>query len=287
VSTYGSTTFVSRAEWGHPDPSNPGGYYLGAQRLKYLVEHHTPNQEATSYDHAVRLLHDIYDGHVYSNGWGDIGYTWLIYDRWAFEGRGFGWTGAHAPGANSISIGTAFIMDGRYRAPTARELQTFRDLAAAGIFYGYLLEEHLLTGHRDWVATSCPGEVAYAHLNDYWNKPPAPLPPLSSEDDVPEFNARPGGTFPWKVGSIDYGPWGGAAAYDYLDVLVGDIITVHPTTQAAGEVVCNLLYPSGKQTEAKMTKWGRRVQFVAEEGGFVTLLVSANGANSCRVAVRR
>lgn len=282
--------FISRANWGHPDPDNPGGYYLGVQRLKYLVQHHTPNQEPTGLQDAYAQVLSIYRQHTQANGWQDIGYTFLVWDRYVFEGRGFGQTGAHAPGANSISIGVAFIMDGRFRKPTATEELTLRELADVAIEHGYLLEQHELTGHRDWVQTECPGQMAYDHLSDYWlvspGPFPAPEPQPSEEHDVYEFDQRAGGPFPWKVDAIDYTPWGGADVWDFPDVQVGDRIVVATTVPDAGEAVVSVFYPSAKQTEAKAVRWGRPVQFVAEEPGFVSVLCSANVGGRLRVIGR-
>jgi hypothetical protein len=276
--------FVTRAQWGHPDPDRPGGYYLGVQRQPYLVEHHTPGQDPGTFDEAVAEVRQIYTTHTVGNDWQDIGYNFLIYDRWCFEGRGFGWTGAHAPGANSISLGVAFILDGRYRAPTPVEEQTFRDLAAAAKTYGYLSLNETLTGHRDWVATTCPGDVAYAQLGAFYDTPPEPS--TSTGDDVYDFEQRPGGVFQWHVGDVDYGPLGGCVAYDYPDVTVGDLIVIAPTTPDVGPVVVNVFYPSAKQTVPREVRWGQPARISAEEAGFVTVLVSANGANRARVIGR-
>jgi len=278
--------YFTRAEWGHPYPADHGGYYIGVQRLKYLVQHHTPGQDPRTLNEAFEEVQQIYSGHV-GQGWSDIGYTFLIWDSNIFEGRGFGWTGAHAPGANSISIGVAFIMDGRYRCPTEVEQDTFRELSAAAMTYGYLLQHHTLTGHRDWVATSCPGDLAYAHLDDYWHDESPTTPIITGEEpDMYDFAQRPGGIFPWDEGGINYSSWGGAVAFDFGDVKVGERIVVSSTTPEAGELVCNLIYPNGKQTPAKAARWGHPVQFVAEAAGFVTVLVSANGNGRARVVGR-
>src|SRR5215207_1217310 len=156
------TDFVSRAKWGHH-----GGYggYAMAGDVPYVVCHHTPGQEPTTYDEALEELHQVLAGHLAQN-WGNIGYTWLVWDRYAFEGRGWGRTGAHAPGANSQSIGIAFLLDGRNRAPTPTEWNTAADICHVGVSDGYLAGDFLTTGHRDWVATACPSELVYFNLGD-------------------------------------------------------------------------------------------------------------------------
>ena len=290
--------FVPRETWGHPHPDDPGGNFLGVQRLPFVVEHHTPGQMPTTYAQAVTEVRKIYVGHI-AQGWQDIGYTDLVWDEYVFEGRGFGWTGAHAPGANSTSIGVAFILDGRFRAPTDREQQTIRELCDAAITYGYLMPSFDSTGHRDWVSTTCPGDLPYAHVDDVEHPlgpPPNPQPQPTGDDDVPEFDLRPGGPFQWgtnaaPIGGVNYSDYGGAAALDHPDVHVGDTIVICPTAPpelTGGRfIVVNLLYPSGKQTVPREVPWGKTARITAEEAGQVTVLVSANGYNRARAIVGR
>lgn len=278
--------FIPRAQWGHPYPSSHGGYYVGMQRQPYLVEHHTPGQDPKTYNEAVEEMQQIYSGHV-GQGWQDIGYNFILFDKYCFEGRGFGYTGAHAPGANSISIGSAWLMDGRYRTPTPTEEQTLSDLVAAAQQYGYLSLDPTYTGHREWVSTSCPGDLIYANMPNLADAP-KPGPPTSTEDDdMPEFEQRPGGVFPWKMGAIDYSGMGGACAYDHPDVKVNDLITICPTTPDVGPIVVNVFYPNAKQTQAREVRFGQPARIASEQAGFVTVLVSANGYNKTRVIIGR
>lgn len=285
------TIFVPREEF-HPNPSRHGGYFLGVQRQPYLVQHHTPGQDPTTYNEAIEELHQIYAGHV-NNGWNDFGYNFLIWDQYIFEGRGFGWTGAHSPGANSISLGVAFIMDGRFRIPTNVEYQAFHDLADAGKTYGYLSTAFELTGHRDWVSTECPGQLCYDHLDDFWLSTTTPIPfPTNKEKSMYEFKLRPGGVFEWgtkaaPIGGINYQDFGGACAYDFHDVWIDDRIVVSTTTADAGEVVVNLIYANGKQTEARAVRWGQPMKIGAEQAGWVSVLVSANGHDKVRITGER
>jgi hypothetical protein len=285
------TEFLSRAQV-HPNPSRHGGYYLGVQRQPYLVQHHTPGQEPTTYDEAIEEYNQIYWGHV-GNGWNDFGYNFLIWDRFIMEGRGFGWTGAHAPGANSISLGVAFILDGRNRIPTPTEYQAFHDLADAADTYGYLQKKFELTGHRDWVSTSCPGDLCYAHLDDFWlheDQQPLPFPSSTKEKSMYEFNLRPGGAVKtdasgWNLNHIKYP--GGAAAYDFHDVKVGDRIVISATNPGVTDFAVNVFYPSAKQTEAKAVRFGKPVQWSAEEAGFVTVLAENWASGHIRITGER
>lgn len=153
--------FVSREEWGS---SGQGGRYIGAHS-EYAVLHHTPNQDGLGhYETALAEMYDIEAGHM-AQGWGGVGYTYVISGPYAFEGRGYGQSGAHAPGANSNSVGMAFLLDARYRAPTAEEWNTAAAVAQRGVDKSWLIPNFATTGHRDWVATECPAHHIYIDLS--------------------------------------------------------------------------------------------------------------------------
>lgn len=283
------TQFVSRETWGHPDPHNPGGGFVGMIRQPYLVEHHTPGQDPTSYAEALGELAQIYHSHTAVNGWQDIGYTFLVWDQYVFEGRGFGFTGAHAPGANAISLGVAMIMDGRFRSPTIQERTSFQWLVDTAKTHGYLSLTPKLTGHRDWVATSCPGDLAYAS-KDLLLVPesvqPIPEPTTSEEIHVYDFEARPGGVQPWKLDHIDYTDFGGAQFFDFPICAKDDIVAVTAIDPSVGDLVCSVMYPSAKQSQAMQSRWGHPARIPVEEAGFVTVMVEAKGAGKVRIVGR-
>jgi len=286
------SVFVPRSQF-HPNPDSYGGYYLGMQRQPYLVQHHTPGQAPTTLDEAYEELAQIYHSHTKVNGWGDYGYNFLIWDQYIFEGRGFGRTGAHAPGANSISIGVAFLLDGRYRIPTPTEYAAFHDLAKAAIEYGYLHATFNLTGHREWVSTNCPGDECWAHLNDFWIgwDSDIQLPPAPSHKEISmyDFELRQGlattGADGWHHEHIHYDR--GAVCYDFHDVMEKDRIVVSLREEVDRPVAVNLFYPSAKQTEAKELRFGRPVKFSSEEAGFVTLMTENDMAGKIRVTGER
>ncbi len=283
------TIFVDRATWGHPDPKHPGGNFLGVLRQPYLVEHHTPGQDPTTYDEALQELAQIYNSHVNGNGWQDIGYTFLVWDQYVFEGRGFGYSGAHAPGANSISIGVAFIMDGRFRSPTTTERQSYQWLVKTAQDSGYLSLNPTQTGHRDWVSTTCPGDLAYADLGTLLTPVPGqPTDPIvtARSPEMYEFSSRPGGIFGWHVGNVNYDGLGGAGAYDFGLCAKDDVVAVVNEAPELGTVTCSVVYPSGKQSVAGAASWGHPMKFPVEEAGFVTVLVEAKAYGRVRVVGR-
>jgi hypothetical protein len=91
--------------------------------------------------------------------WADIGYNFLVApDGTVYEGRGWGFAGAHARGKNSESIGVAFIGDGAKEMPAAAKAAVLELLRQAEERFGALRT----VGHRDVGKTACPGDSIYA-----------------------------------------------------------------------------------------------------------------------------
>lgn len=186
----------SRSAWG-ADPA----YMTWAPAFyatKKLIVHHTD----TSNDYADRAgaesqLRSIYYYHSVTQGWGDIGYNFLI-DKFGtvYEGRysrdyagsnpsgddatGRGVTGAHTQGWNSGTVGIAML--GTFTdadvTPAARQaLESLLaweasrnniDPQATQAFVnpvsGATTTTANIASHRDYAATLCPGDTFYATL---------------------------------------------------------------------------------------------------------------------------
>ena len=155
-----------------------------------IVIHHTAeNIEAIEASDAV-YLRDIYKYHAITRGWGDIGYNYIIWQRWAlYEWRAGGdyVVGGHTPGNNEWSVGIALI--GNFENIHLNRDQRTGLEDAITLFaekYGITLtsqttalnpckysldcshvETHpiiALSGHRDYNATACPGINIYTEL---------------------------------------------------------------------------------------------------------------------------
>jgi N-acetylmuramoyl-L-alanine amidase/Fibronectin type III domain len=187
---------VPRAGWG-ADPQ----YMTWAPAFyptKKLIVHHTD----TSNDYADRAgaesqIRAIYYYHSVTQGWGDIGYNFLI-DKFGnvYEGRysreyaaanpsgddvaGNGVTGAHTQGWNSGTVGIAML--GTFTSadvtPAARQAldsllaweasRNGIDPRATQPFVnpvsGATITTANIAAHRDYAATLCPGDTFYATL---------------------------------------------------------------------------------------------------------------------------
>jgi uncharacterized protein with LGFP repeats len=189
-------TVVSRAGWG-ADPA----YMTWAPQFyatKKLVVHHTDTSDSyTDTAGAEAQIRSIYYYHSVTQGWGDIGYNFLI-DKFGtiYEGRysrdyaganptcddasGLGVTGAHTSGWNSGTVGVALLgtLTTHDATPAARDAlerllaweasRNGIDPQATQTFVnpvsGASITTPNIAGHRDYLATACPGDAFYPTL---------------------------------------------------------------------------------------------------------------------------
>ncbi len=162
-------------EWGARPPSEP--VQILSYRPSYIVVHHTATANSTDYSlaHAYSLSRSIQNYHMDNNGWIDTGQNFTI-SRGGYitEGRHrsletlLGRTsfvrGAHAGSpANSESIGIE--NEGTYMTvgPTTALWNALVDHCAY-LCQQYSIPATQIFGHRDYMSTSCPGDVLYSRL---------------------------------------------------------------------------------------------------------------------------
>lgn len=114
-----------------------------------------PHSACLTYWHGTRAFH-----RGAARGWLDIGYSYGVCPHGhVLEGRGLGREQAAQPGANTTYYSVTF-MSGPAEDPTPEQLQAFAELRT------WLMSKHgvgaAIKGHRDFVATSCPGDRLYA-----------------------------------------------------------------------------------------------------------------------------
>ena len=144
-------------------------------KVKKIVVHHTAG--TANLNDPMQAIRDIYHFHADSRQWGDIGYNYIIdQDGRVYEGRygGDGVIGAHAGLGNNGSIGIAVL--GNYEQQAVPE----RVIASLGQFISKKAAKHKIDpdgfsnfrgrlmpnifGHKDIMATSCPGINLYEKL---------------------------------------------------------------------------------------------------------------------------
>ncbi|MER6360708.1 peptidoglycan recognition family protein [Kitasatospora sp. NPDC001527] len=194
--TFCGVQYLSRAAWGADESkrfkngaeNSPAKYYP----LQTLTVHHTdtPNADADP----AATVRAIYEYHAVTQDWGDIGYHFLIDEagriyegRWsgddglpAHDADGKVVTAFHTSGFNSGNLGIALLGTLTGQEPTAAARRSLTlVLALLTRTHGLDPQAHvtfvnpvngvtkpvdLISGHRDWLATDCPGGTMYATL---------------------------------------------------------------------------------------------------------------------------
>jgi len=147
-------SIVSRQTWGAL-PANRTIYTIVRSRRTGFVVHHSVSGTGSNAAGAMALIRGFQRLHQ-SNGWGDIGYNFLI-DAWGniYEGRGLNAIGAHAGNHNTLNLGVCYIGDGRTGEMPDAAKQAFRNLYAWA--NGQTGKTLTCLVHSDLNSTACPG----------------------------------------------------------------------------------------------------------------------------------
>lgn len=149
-------SIVRRSTWGAMPPRHVTR--ANWPRGVTLHVHHTvsppPPDDHIAERRAVRVIQRY---HQETNGWSDVGYSYLIAPSGRiYEGRGYEVRGAHSPPVNH-EPSVALIGDYHSTYPTDAQHRAVWELAD-------IINAGRLAGHRDSYATTCPGNRAYAKI---------------------------------------------------------------------------------------------------------------------------
>lgn len=165
--------FVNRKEWNCPQGEIARGY----TNVTHLIVHHSAGTNTANDWGAIVLA--IWNLHVFTNGWADVGYNWLIDPNGKlYEGRGGGdnVTGAHFCGTNSGTMGVCMLgtyTSSQITAAAKNKLIEVlawkacqRTIAPTELSYHNSSQKFIyhVSGHRDGCSTECPGEQVYRML---------------------------------------------------------------------------------------------------------------------------
>lgn len=173
---YPKPPVISRAQWCFDPACNYAG--VDYWPVSHLIVHHTvSNNDTTDWAANVRA---IWSFHTFTNGWGDVGYNYLIDPNGnIYEGHlgGDDVIGTHATSANTGSMGVALLGTFSDVTPPEPMIEALAELLAwksdqkeIDLWDASRLPQldwgHLhLAGHRDMFgATVCPGTVAHGQL---------------------------------------------------------------------------------------------------------------------------
>ena len=108
---------------------------------------------------------EIHDWHK-ENGWAGIGYHYVVRRDGTIErGRPEEYVGSHALGFNTGSIGINFVGNFEKMQPTPAQIESGAMLLAdICTRHGLTPDAKTVVGHRDLMATDCPGANLYSQL---------------------------------------------------------------------------------------------------------------------------
>lgn len=191
--------YMTRTGWGCPDGQQPSGPVTLTDVTHQIIHHSAGPNSSSDWPAVVR---SIWDYHVNTNNWSDIGYNWLV-DPNGIIYQGRGWIdgndevqGAHFCGTNSNTMGVCLLGNFEEVRPASEALGAAEDLLAwksdqknidpLARNYHSSSELYLntISGHRDGCSTLCPGENLYVKLPGIRNNVDALLgePPVVDND---------------------------------------------------------------------------------------------------------
>ncbi|SNT27345.1 Uncharacterized conserved protein, contains LGFP repeats [Rhodococcoides kyotonense] len=183
---------ISRAQWGADESircANPTyDDFLGGATV-----HHTAGSNDYSKNESAEIVRAIYAYHAQTLGWCDVGYNVLV-DKYGqiFEGRAGGLDkpvqGAHAGGFNENTMGIAMMGDYTSESPSQETIDSVgkflgwrlgkagldpkgeTTMTSEGTNYtfvgrGQSVDLPVIFAHRDVGNTACPGDGAYAKMD--------------------------------------------------------------------------------------------------------------------------
>ncbi|MYR46585.1 peptidoglycan-binding protein [Streptomyces sp. SID5910] len=196
-----SVSIISRATWGatpwdHDAASDGPAYVPLSSRSEFFV-HYDGASHITRTGYAIpRAI----EAEHFGNGWAGIGYNFVVSQAGEiFEGRGWDRQGAHCPNHNISGFGVQIAIGGD-QEPSATALAACRALYdEACRRTGKTLAKR---GHRDGIATLCPGTKLYA-----WVKAGMPAEGYEAAP-TPGGSVIPGGSvarYKVTISGLEYG----------------------------------------------------------------------------------
>ena len=177
LSSLTKPTVVSRNAWGCPTGQNSPGWTPQYTAVTHLIVHHSAGANISS-DWAG-VVRAIWQDHTYDNGWGDIGYNYLIDPNGIiYEGRAGGDNviGAHFCSKNGGTFGVCLLGNFQTVTPTQAALSSLKNLLAwkaeqrgihplgTSLHANSGLTLYNISGHQNGCSTVCPGNNLYALL---------------------------------------------------------------------------------------------------------------------------
>ncbi|XP_055638240.1 peptidoglycan-recognition protein SC2-like [Toxorhynchites rutilus septentrionalis] len=156
---------INRAGWGARSASTGT---LPNRPAPWVVIHHTAGAHCTTDAACAQQMRNIQAMHIDTNRWADIGYNWCVGENGAaYEGRGWGRQGAHAPSFNDRSVGICVLGTFTNGIPNVAARNAVQQLISCGVAAGHISNSYWLIGHRQANPTACPGDAFFNHIRTW------------------------------------------------------------------------------------------------------------------------
>jgi hypothetical protein len=159
--------YVSRAAWGAKRPLSRPTVLL-ASRVDMIVYHYTAagSDEQADHKNCAGRVRGVQAFHQNVRGWNDIAYNFLTCKHgYIFEGRGIENKSAATGAENSHTLAVCFLGDDT----VGRDDVTVAGRQALVEITRWIRQRRPAVtgykGHRDYMATSCPGNELYSYIH--------------------------------------------------------------------------------------------------------------------------
>ncbi|KAG5326153.1 PGPSA protein, partial [Acromyrmex heyeri] len=163
---------IKRSQWSSIPPGEVN--YLIVP-IPYVIIHHTVTPECDTRSSCTSRVDNIRSFHMDTNGWDDIGYSFLIGgDGNVYEGCGWTREGAHTYGYNKKSVGIAFIGNFERKEVNQTMVDIAHQLIKCGKSQRILRNDVRVLGGRQVSSTASPGSYLYTKIQDWpeWSSDP-------------------------------------------------------------------------------------------------------------------
>lgn len=165
---YGVMEYATRSHWGALSPRKPWTW-LKPSRVQGIVIHHSGVKDGPT---GVAAVQAFERHHMQVRKWSSIAYNWLVdVDGTIYEGRQKGAVGGATRGWNFRTEAVCYIGDGdEPLSPEAMKGFVVVTNYLHDIYGGKLW----VKSHKDFAATSCPGDSLYGWVQSGMSIPVSP-----------------------------------------------------------------------------------------------------------------
>lgn len=161
---------ISRQEWKAREPKNVTPIRSNYLPVPFVVIHHSAVHTGCKGEECVKAVRGYQNYHMDQQKWDDIGYNFLVSPEGeVFEGAGWGIMATHSPPYNRRSVGICIIGNYMDAVPTQQSLKAVQDLIKEGVQTNEIKQNYRLIGHRQGVATLCPGDKLFDIIKTWPN----------------------------------------------------------------------------------------------------------------------